>query len=117
MERLPESYLNLKPSIYLERKKAAQEKLSAMQQYCQAPICRAQQLITYFGQQIAPCGTCDVCLPRTLTEDALFAFLQEAKSIDQLEAQFLCSKAELEPLIRPHLLTEKIKFKAGKFYL
>jgi hypothetical protein len=56
-------------------------------------------------------------LPRTLTQEALFAFLQEAKSIDQLEAQFLCSKAELEPLIRPHLLTEKIKFKAGKFYL
>jgi ATP-dependent DNA helicase RecQ len=117
IERLPESYLNLKPSIYLERKNAAQDKLSAMQQYCQTRICRAQQLITYFGQQITPCGTCDVCLPRTLSEEALFAFLQEAKSIDQLEAQFLCSKAELEPLIRPHLLTEKIKFKAGKFYL
>ena len=52
-----------------------------------------------------------------LSEEALFAFLQEAQSIEALEAQFLCSRAELEVLIRPHLLTEKIKFKAGKFYL
>ncbi len=117
MERLPESYLNLKPGIYHERKKAAQDKLAAMQRYCEAPLCRAQQLIAYFGQDIAPCGSCDVCKPSLLNEEALFAFLQEAQSIEALEAQFLCSRAQLELLIRPHLLTEKIKFKAGKFYL
>ena len=117
IERLPESYLNLKPSIYLERKKAAQDKLTAMQRYCEAPLCRAQQLIHYFGQDIAPCGSCDICKPSVLTEEALLSFLQEAQSIEALEAQFLCSRAELEVLIRPHLLTEKIKFKAGKFYL
>ena len=117
MERLPESYLNLKPSIYLERKKAAQDKLAAMQRYCEAPLCRAQQLIHYFGQDIATCGSCDVCKPSILSEETLFAFLQEGQSIEALEAQFLCSRAELELLIRPHLLTEKIKFKAGKFYL
>jgi ATP-dependent DNA helicase RecQ len=117
IERLPESYLQLKPQIYLERKQAAHDKLTAMQNYCQVPICRAQQLITYFGQQIAPCGQCDVCLPRTLDEGALLAFLSEPRSIAELEAHFLCAKAELEPMIRPHLLTEKIKFKAGKFYL
>ena len=88
-----------------------------MQRYCQEPICRAQQLITYFGQQIAPCGQCDVCLPRHLDDSSLLAFLSEPRSIAELEARFLCAKAELEPLIRPHLLTEKIKFKAGKFYL
>jgi ATP-dependent DNA helicase RecQ len=117
IERLPESYLNLKAQIYLERKQSAQDKLAAMQRYCQEPICRAQQLITYFGQQITPCGQCDVCLPRTLDDNSLLAFLIEPRSIAALEAHFLCAKAELEPMIRPHLLTEKIKFKAGKFYL
>jgi ATP-dependent DNA helicase RecQ len=116
-ERLPESYLQLKPQIYLERKNAAQDKLLAMQRYCQVPTCRAQQLISYFGQSITTCGQCDVCLPRTLDEKALLAFLNEPRSILDLEAHFLCAKTELEPLIRPHLLTEKIKFKAGKFYL
>ncbi|MEY5001093.1 MAG: hypothetical protein RLZZ211_1129 [Bacteroidota bacterium] len=117
MERLPESYLQLKPSIYLARKEAAQSKLNAMQRYCELPSCRAQQLITYFGQTIGPCGQCDICQPRTLNEAALFTFLTEPKSIQDLEAQFFCAKADLEILIRPHLLTEKIKFKAGKFYL
>jgi ATP-dependent DNA helicase RecQ len=117
IERLPESYLQLKPSIYLARKDAAQKKLNAMQRYCELPSCRAQQLITYFGQTIGPCGQCDICQPRTLNEATLFTILTEPKSIQELEAQFLCAKADLETIIRPHLLTEKIKFKAGKFYL
>jgi ATP-dependent DNA helicase RecQ len=117
MERLPESYLQLNPAIYHERKKAAYEKLSAMQTYCQEPLCRAQQLIAYFGQASAPCGKCDVCAPILLNDATLFAFLTEPRSITDLTFHFACSKTALEGLIRPHLLTEKIKFKAGKFYL
>ncbi|MEY3727285.1 MAG: hypothetical protein RL098_745 [Bacteroidota bacterium] len=117
MERLPESYLQLKPSIYLERKQSAQTKLDAMQHYCLQATCRAQQLITYFGQTSDTCGQCDVCQPRTLHESTLFDFLSEARSIEELERQFFCAKTALETMIRPHLLTEKIKFKAGKFYL
>ena len=60
---------------------------------------------------------CDVCQPRTLNESTLFDFLSEARSIEELERQFFCAKTALETMIRPHLLTEKIKFKAGKFYL
>ncbi|MFM7005731.1 MAG: ATP-dependent DNA helicase RecQ [Flavobacteriales bacterium] len=117
MERLPESYLQLNPSIYLERKKAAYEKLSAMQSYCQEPLCRAQQLIAYFGQASAPCGKCDICAPIILNDTSLFAYLTEPRSITDLTSHFACSKTALEGLIRPHLLTEKIKFNAGKFYL
>ncbi len=116
-ERLPESYLSLQPHIYKERKEAAQAKLLAMQQYCQIPLCRAQQLIGYFGQSIDSCGQCDVCEPRNLDDQTLFTYLNKARTLQELEAHFLCSKSELETLIRPHLLTEKIKFKAGKFYL
>ena len=55
-ERLPASYFELKPSIYLERKQAAQQKLDAMQDYCKVRSCRAQQLIAYYGQNSLPCG-------------------------------------------------------------
>jgi hypothetical protein len=75
------------------------------------------QLIAYFGQHAAPCGKCDVCAPVELAEAPLLAFLAEAKSIDELQAHFLTSKGALEALIRPLMLTEKIKYSAGKFYL
>lgn len=116
-ERLPESYFQLKPSIYLERKQAAQQKLDAMLNYCKVSICRAQQLINYFGQNSNPCGQCDVCKSALLNLTNLLHFLNEPKSLQELQNHFECAKSDLEVLIRPHLLTEKIKFKAGKFYL
>jgi ATP-dependent DNA helicase RecQ len=117
MERLPESYLQLSPKIYHERKQAAYDKLSAMQTYCQVQKCRAQQLIAYFGQDSEPCGKCDVCAPVVLNDETLLTYLNQARTIADLMFHFACSKTTLEGLIRPHLLTEKIKFKAGKFYL
>ncbi|MFM7006506.1 MAG: ATP-dependent DNA helicase RecQ [Flavobacteriales bacterium] len=116
-ERLPESYFNLKPEIYLHQKQTALSKLQAMQAYCTVQVCRSQQLISYFGQQAVPCGHCDVCRPFTLNEANLIAFLSTPQSLQDLQAQFFCSKIALETLIRPLLLTEKIKYSAGKFYL
>lgn len=116
-ERLPASYFELKSSIYLERKQAAQQKLDAMQNYCKVRSCRAQQLIAYFGQNSLPCGQCDICKSGMLNQTSLFAFLTEPKSLQDLQNHFECAKNDLEVLIRPNLLTEKIKFKAGKFYL
>lgn len=116
-ERLPETYLKLKPSIYLQRKEAALLKIESIQQYCTESKCRAQQLIAYFGQESEPCGHCDVCKPLVIEDATLFAFLTEPRKLSELENHFKCSKKQLEQQIRPHLLTEKIKFKAGKFYL
>lgn len=116
-ERLPESYFNLRPDIYLTQKNTSLTKLQAMLAYCTASKCRSQQLIAYFGQEALPCGHCDVCQPLALNEVNLFAFLSEARRLQELQAHFFCSKAALEILIRPHLLTEKIKYSAGKFYL
>ena len=116
-ERLPESYFNLKPEIYLNQKNTATAKVQAMQDYCSKAQCRSQQLIHYFGQEAQVCGKCDVCLPISLHDENLFAFLAQPKSIQELQLHFFCSKAALESIIRPHLLTEKIKYSAGKFYL
>ena len=116
-ERLPESYFNLRPEVFLTQKNTAQTKLQAMQTYCTVSRCRSQQLIAYFGQQAATCGHCDVCSPISLNSEHLLAYLSEAKSLPELQAHFFCSKIALEAQIRPLLLTEKIKYSAGKFYL
>jgi ATP-dependent DNA helicase RecQ len=37
------------------------QRLTALLAYCEAPRCRRQVLLDYFGEQREPCGNCDVC--------------------------------------------------------
>ncbi len=43
------------------RKQMDLRRLSALIAYCEAPQCRRQTLLGYFGEQIEPCGKCDLC--------------------------------------------------------
>jgi len=45
-----------------ERKRREHRKLDALVAYCEAPECRRQALLAYFGEASQPCGNCDVCL-------------------------------------------------------
>jgi ATP-dependent DNA helicase RecQ len=47
-----------------EARRAAQAKLSAMYEYCNAARCRHAALLEYFGQRLErpSCGSCDICL-------------------------------------------------------
>ncbi len=45
-----------------ERKRREHKRLDALLGYCEAPACRRVTLLEYFGEQIAPCGHCDICL-------------------------------------------------------
>lgn len=38
------------------------KRLDALLAYCEASTCRRQVLLTYFGEEAAPCGNCDNCL-------------------------------------------------------
>ena len=38
------------------------KRLDALIAFCEAPSCRRQSLLTYFGESIKPCGNCDICL-------------------------------------------------------
>ena len=57
-----------------ERKRREHKRLDALLGYCEAPACRRVTLLDYFGERIAPCGNCDVCLDSSEridgTEDA-----------------------------------------------
>ncbi|MEW9897453.1 DNA helicase RecQ [Chitinivorax sp. PXF-14] len=45
-----------------EIKRVERQKLDAMLGYCEAPSCRRQVLLHYFGEDSGPCGNCDMCL-------------------------------------------------------
>ena len=45
-----------------ERRKILEsQRLTALLAYCEAPRCRRQVLLNYFGEERQPCGNCDVC--------------------------------------------------------
>ncbi len=44
-----------------ERKRADHLKLNALLAIAEAPRCRRQTLLTYFGENSGPCGNCDLC--------------------------------------------------------
>ena len=44
-----------------ERKRREHKRLDALVGYCEAPQCRRRALLAYFGEQIEPCGNCDMC--------------------------------------------------------
>ena len=53
-----------------ERRRREHKRLDALLGYCEAPSCRRVALLEYFGEHIAPCGNCDVCLDPTERVDA-----------------------------------------------
>ncbi|MEO1040320.1 MAG: DNA helicase RecQ [Pseudomonadota bacterium] len=43
------------------RKQMELRRLGALIAYCEAPRCRRQTLLAYFGEAAEPCGACDLC--------------------------------------------------------
>jgi ATP-dependent DNA helicase RecQ len=52
-----------------ERRRREHKRLDALVAYCEAPECRRQSLLTYFGETAQPCGNCDVCINPAQTVD------------------------------------------------
>ncbi len=45
-----------------EKKRIEHRRLDALLAFCEAPECRRQTLLAYFGDETAPCSNCDLCL-------------------------------------------------------
>ena len=45
-----------------QQKRIEQRRLGALVSLCEAPRCRRQTLLAYFGETSAPCGNCDLCI-------------------------------------------------------
>lgn len=64
-ERVEAGNLTIDEQLYKFRKNRHLERIQAAVKYAETPICRSQQLLSYFGEHNAsPCGICDVCLGR-----------------------------------------------------
>ena len=57
-----------------ERRRREHKRLDALVSYCEAPACRRQTLLAYFGEASDPCGNCDNCLdPKETVEGTVEA--------------------------------------------
>ncbi|MGC2632197.1 MAG: DNA helicase RecQ [Rhodomicrobium sp.] len=45
-----------------EQKRVERRRLDALIALCEAPRCRRQTLLAYFGESAGPCGNCDLCI-------------------------------------------------------
>lgn len=51
------------------RKRIERQRFNALIALCEAPRCRRQTLLSYFGEASEPCGNCDLCLEGVETFD------------------------------------------------
>jgi ATP-dependent DNA helicase RecQ len=56
-----------------DQKRIEKQRLNALIALCEAPQCRRQTLLAYFGEETAPCGNCDLCIDGVETIDATIA--------------------------------------------
>jgi len=52
-----------------EQKRVERQRLNALVALCEAPRCRRQTLLAYFGETTEKCGNCDLCLEGVLSFD------------------------------------------------
>ena len=79
-ERVSAENLSIDFAAYAERKDRQYKRIQKAIAYAEQPLCRSQQLLSYFGESNSPkCGKCDVCLGRTKTEldEETFAKLKQ----------------------------------------
>jgi len=95
-----------------------------MRKYVTEEICRPQQLIRYFGQELAPCGQCDVCKRKRILENTavlsvkILEHLKAPQSLPQLLGSFDESLHEkIREQLKVLLIEEKISFSSGKYSL
>jgi len=53
-----------------ERKRIERQRLNALLALAEAPRCRRQTLLAYFGEASEPCGNCDLCIEKVERYDA-----------------------------------------------
>ena len=122
-ERLPDDYLNLKPSVYSFRKEQALKRLDAMIQFVEIHQCRQRFIIEYFDQNIPDCGRCDFCRSKSKESevsinDLLLNYLKQPKGMEEILAGFdIIHHPTVKQLLREWLIEEKINFEDRLFSL
>jgi ATP-dependent DNA helicase RecQ len=69
-ERLPKTHLATSQA-YQQLRELGLQKAEEMIQLLERHQCRQQQILAYFGEKVADCGKCDVCLASPMAEKEL----------------------------------------------
>lgn len=64
------------------------KRLDALLAYCEAPGCRRQVLLSYFGETTEPCGNCDNCETPPKMVDATDAMMTVLRAIEATGQRF-----------------------------
>ncbi|WP_316858977.1 DNA helicase RecQ [uncultured Cohaesibacter sp.] len=82
------------------------KRLDALIAYCEAPSCRRQALLTYFGEASEPCNNCDICLDPPVLKDGTDEAAKLIAAVEQTGESF--GAVQLIDILRG-LTHEKIK--------
>ncbi|WP_245418018.1 DNA helicase RecQ [Cohaesibacter celericrescens] len=82
------------------------KRLDALLAYCEAPTCRRQSLLVYFGEEIEPCDNCDICIDPPTLKDGTVEALRLVEVVESTGEMF--GTVQLIDILRG-LTHEKIK--------
>jgi ATP-dependent DNA helicase RecQ len=120
-ERRRDEQLQLRYESLQLRKEVTHKKLKAVLEYLGTKTCRVVQILTYFGQEAEPCGTCDVCVHSQWNLEEIERFILQALefplSYIELIERIPIPKDDLKRILRDLQLSQKIQLIDGKFYL
>lgn len=120
-ERQIDINFELSATAYNDRKNNALDKVNRVIELVKSEACRAKQIIHYFGQDSINCGICDWCKKNEskvkLSEKSLLQYLSEARTIIVCAEYFFCSEIEINKLLRPLIIKEKVGVENGNYYL
>jgi ATP-dependent DNA helicase RecQ len=71
-----------------EQKRIEKQRLNALIALCEAPRCRRQTLLAYFGEDVEPCGNCDLCVDGVEVMDATIAAQKALSAIVRTGERF-----------------------------
>jgi ATP-dependent DNA helicase RecQ len=71
-----------------DQKRIEKQRFNALIALCEAPRCRRQTLLAYFGEDVAPCGNCDLCIDGVEVMDATIAAQKALSAIVRTGERF-----------------------------
>lgn len=98
-ERLDDKSLVISQSVYEDRKKRYQNRVSAVIAYISSTTkCRSQMLLHYFGDESAArCGQCDICTKRNELDMSKYEF---DMILDHIKEVLKTNAVKIERLVR-----------------
>ncbi|MPY73475.1 MAG: DNA helicase RecQ [Alphaproteobacteria bacterium] len=70
------------------QKRVEKQRMNALISLCEAPRCRRQTLLAYFGESTQPCGNCDLCIDGVEVVDGTIAAQKALSAIARTGERF-----------------------------